>query len=330
MRPVIRAWLFAVVVAVGMGTPTHAPGYVRTRTKVTCRPLRWAQTCIFLQSDAELARDDMPADAVEHAIQGAISSWNDRLPPSSFLRIYYLPKTDSREASQTDRLGWLKFRFERWCRPAKDANSSPLCFDPSATAVTTVSFFNKPNEPDLDGQIVDTDIDLNTVGFRFVDGTQPLPTSDRRSPVDLWNVLTHELGHVQGLDHTCNLNSGASPDCQTDHTGAAVLSCSDLDAKRLSSQNAETAYEAAMYPSSVAGEYSRRTPTADDLSGVIAAHPASADPQICTWPAVAKGCAIASTAPAPLPRPYLWTLLLTLCLPLGLLMRARSRKQRLS
>ena len=69
--------------------------------------------------------------------------------------------------------------------------------------MTTVSFLNKPTEPDLDGQIVDTDIDLNAVGYRFVDGSKPLSTGDRRSPVDLWNVLTHELGHVMGLDHTC-------------------------------------------------------------------------------------------------------------------------------
>lgn len=319
MRFLLGALLLSVLVT--CGTTSLSEGYVRTRTKASCRPLRWAQTCIFIQPDAELAKDDMPADAVLHAIQGAIQSWNERLDPSSFLRLYYLPPTDTREASQTDRLGWVKFRFERWCRPAKDSTASPICFDPSATAVTTVTFLNKPTEPDLDGQIVDTDIDCNAVGFRFVDGSQPLPSGDRRPVVDLWNVLTHELGHVQGLDHTCSLDSGSASPCVTDHKGAPVLSCNDLDSKRRTSQAAETAYEAAMYPSAVAGDYSRRIPTADDLTGVIITHPASSDPQICNWPAVAKGCQVAPSAASPLGSAHLWALLCTLCLPLLLLLR---------
>lgn len=324
MRFILHALLLTLMVT--CGTLSVSQGYVRTRTKASCRPLRWAQSCIFIQPDAELARDDMPADAVQNAIQGAIQSWNERLTPSSFLHLYYLQPTDSREANQTDRLGFIKFRFERWCRPAKDATSSPICFDPSATAVTTVTFLNKPTEPDLDGQIVDTDIDCNAVGFRFVDGTLPLPTGDKRPVVDLWNVLTHELGHVQGLDHTCNLDSGFLSSCVTDHKGAAVPSCTDLDGKRRASQDAETAYEAAMYPSSVAGDYTRRIPTADDLSGVIITHPASADPQICNFPAVAKGCQVVVPSATPLGSAHLWALLCTLCLPLLSLVRAYRRR----
>lgn len=309
-----------------LSAPSVSSGYVRTRTKVSCRPLRWAQTCIFLQPDAELVRDDMPADAAVSAMQNAVKTWNERLDPSSFLRLYLLPVTDSREAIQTDRLGWLKFRFDRWCRPAKDASSSPVCFDSSATAVTTVSFLNKPADPDVDGQIVDTDIDFNAVSFRFVDASQPLPKGDRRSIVDLWNVLTHELGHVQGLDHTCNLESGSASACVTDQNGNPVPTCTALDILRRSSQDAETAYEAAMYPSSVSGDYSRRIPTADDLAGVIISHPSAADPQVCTWPAVTQGCSLAAPG-APASRiavAHMLALLATLCLPLLALLRRRK------
>ncbi len=319
MRTLVRLFVIGAC-AVTLAAPVDGQSYVRTRTRVTCRPLRWAQTCIFLQPDAELLRDELPADVTLDAIQSAIRSWNERLTPSSFLQIQYLPPTDSREPSQTDRLGFLKFRFGSWCRPAKDSNSSPVCFDPSATAVTTVSFLNKPNDATLDGNIVDTDIDFNAVSFRFVDASKPVTGADRRSPVDLWNVLTHELGHVMGLDHTCLIDAGASG-CMTDQKGGAVLSCTALDAKRLASPDAETAYEAAMYPTSAAGEFSRRVPTADDLAGVIISHPASADPQSCSLPSVVSGCEVAKadargTAP-------LWASLAAISAVIGLLFRLR-------
>lgn len=321
MRTLLRILVLSAC-AVILALPLPGQGYVRTRTKVTCRPLRWAQTCVFLQPDAELLRDELPADVTLNAIQSAIRSWNERLAPSSFLQLHYLPPTDSREASQTDRLGWIKFRFGTWCRPAKDSSSSPVCFDPSATAVTTVSFLNKPTDPDLDGQIVDTDIDMNAVGFRFVDGSKPLPTGDRRAPVDLWNVLTHELGHVMGLDHTCLLDGGSSG-CMTDQKGGAVLACTTLDGQRFSSQDAETAYEAAMYPSSTAGDYSRRIPTSDDLAGVISVHPASADPQVCSLPSVASGCEVSS--PARFGNASFWACLCGLAALLGLSLRTLRR-----
>lgn len=321
----MRRLLRILVISACAGTvfsPQSGHGYVRTRTKVSCRPLRWAQTCIFLQPDAELLRDDLPADVTLQAIQSAIAAWNDRITPSSFLQLHYLPPTDSREASQTDRLGWIKFRFGSWCRPPKDSSSSPVCFDPSATAVTTVSFLNKPTEPDLDGQIVDTDIDLNAVGYRFVDGSKPLSTGDRRSPVDLWNVLTHELGHVMGLDHTCLIDGGSSG-CMTDHKGAQVVTCATLDGQRFSSQDAETAYEAAMYPTTTAGDYSRRIPTADDLVGVITTHPASADPQVCSLPSVASGCTV--SAQVQFGNPPFWAALGGLSVVLALSLRLRRR-----
>ncbi|MBL8636357.1 MAG: hypothetical protein JNM40_24240 [Myxococcales bacterium] len=307
--------------------PMEASAYVRTRTKASCRPLRWAQTCIFLQPDAELLRTDMASDAVLDAIQGAIRSWNDRLDPSSFLRLYYLPPSESKEVSQTDRLGSIKFRFERWCRPAKDASSSPICFDPAATAVTTVTFLNKPTEPEQDGQIVDTDIDLNAVGYRFVDGSLPFPVGEKRPLVDLWNVLTHELGHVQGLDHTCSLDFGSVPACMTDDKGAAIPSCTELDNMRRTSQSAESAYQAAMYPTSVAGEYSRRIPTSDDLAGVISTHPAFSDPQICKIPSVVSGCQAAAQRAPHQDAAHLWALLSMLCLPFLLMLRLRRKSE---
>lgn len=333
MRALLTSFGLRILSALGVlcaaiAIPTDARSYVRTRTKASCLPLRWAQTCIFLQPDAELARDDMAADAVTAAIQGAIQSWNDRLDPSSFLRLYYLAPSESREVSQTDRLGSIKFRFDRWCRPAKDANSSPICFDPAATAVTTVTFLNKPTEPDLDGQIVDTDIDLNAVGFRFVDGTQTLPSGEKRPVVDLWNVLTHELGHVQGLDHTCNLDFGSQPACMTDDKGDPVPSCTELDTMRRTSQSAETAFEAAMYPTSVAGDYSRRIPTSDDLAGVIVSHPASSDPQSCKIPTVVSGCHAVSQGETLRGSTHVWALLGMLCLPILFLARQRRKKSR--
>ncbi len=62
-----------------------------------------------------------------------------------------------------------------------------------ALAITTVTFESSG------GRLLDADIEINDVGFEFT--TCDLEEASCRVVFDLENTLTHELGHVLGLDH---------------------------------------------------------------------------------------------------------------------------------
>jgi hypothetical protein len=85
------------------------------------------------------------------------------------------------------------------------------------------------------GRIVDTDIELNDEEFTF-------STSNTDVQIDIQNTITHELGHVVGLDH--------SP-----------------------------IHDSTMYSHAPTGETKKRTLSSDDIEGVCAIYPID-DPSI--------------------------------------------------
>ena len=272
--------------------PLRAEAFVRSRTK-SCRPTFWPQSCLYIQPDGDLLGPDMADAAVETAIQNAIQSWNDHISVSSFMQLRYLPPRGPQEVNPLDGLQLIKFRRDRWCRPATATDSDPVCFDQSATAVTTVTFINRPTDPLTDGTIIDADIDFNAVNFHFYDADQGSVPTGSRSPVDLWNTVTHELGHVMGLEHPCSLFSGAIAACAVDDQGSPVPDCSAVEASRFMNAHLQTVYESTMYPTSVPGETTKRLPHADDVAGIITAYPKVSDPLTCRIPVVVQnaGCA---------------------------------------
>src|SRR5258706_15340411 len=101
-----------------------------------------------------------------------------------------------------DNLNAIKFRSDKWCRPAEKGNAE-ICYSAQAAAITTVFYTTSPGKAN-DGAIVDADIQLNEMNFTFVwVGLKVPPIRDNTMQSDLENTLTHELGHFQGLDHTC-------------------------------------------------------------------------------------------------------------------------------
>src|SRR5262249_8466870 len=92
-----------------------------------------------------------------------------------------------------------------------------VCLSPNAAAVTTSFYFESG---DRAGELVETDIEINGA---FAFDTQGAP--DR---VDLVSAITHEIGHVIGLDHTCATVPGRAP--AHDTSGAVVPPCFPLDA----------------------------------------------------------------------------------------------------
>ena len=140
--------------------------------------------------------------------------------------------------------------------PAGDAcfhdggcNNKYNCWEdsPGNIALTTTTYDKKT------GQIYDADMELNGADFVFTTVDSPPCTRQPPQPppmpgcvaTDVHNTVTHESGHVFGLDHNT-----------TDPT-------------------------VTMYPSAELGDLNKRTPHPDDIAGLCAIYPKGAVTQGC-------------------------------------------------
>lgn len=268
-----------------------ANAYVRSQTS-SCKPLYWNQTCVYVQADSTYVQDMIPAD-IEQAIQNAINSWQTKISPDSFLQIKYLPADGVKETTYQDGLQVIKFRSDKWCRGATDMMPE-ICYDPAATAITTVTYVNQVGDPS-EGKILDADIELNAVHYFFfnADSGKPLQNpSDLRKPVDLWNTLTHEMGHMQGLEHPCKSASEPASMCLVDEKGMQRPYCVAVVSQRTTNSHYDEIYHATMFPNAEPQETSKRIPQKDDVQAILDSYPVQSDPQVCMQPGVPeeKGC----------------------------------------
>ena len=88
------------------------------------------------------------------------------------------------------------------------------------------------------------------------------------SLADFENTLTHELGHLQGLDHTCK--DAATPAHEVDENGNPPPRCRSLSTCRADRSRSS---DATMYNSATPGETKKRSPEADDVAGICDAYP---------------------------------------------------------
>lgn len=269
-----------------LGSVTPALGYVRSRTADSCLPVYWRTSCVYIQPDSNYV-PDLAGPDVERLVQKSIANWMTKTS-QSFLKLNYLPASGAKEVTYKDHLSVVIFRTgSKFCRIAVDG-SSQVCYDPSAAAVTTVSYINKKGDPD-DGLIVDADIELNAVNNQFVEIGKTLPAPDSRNQTDLENTLTHELGHLMGLDHTCRLS--ADPACLVDDQKQPRQTCDTIDKGRLLNPAYQALYQTSMFAIAPPRDVEKRTPKADDVAGVSAVSPLANDPKSCEQPqTTATGC----------------------------------------
>lgn len=91
-----------------------------------------------------------------------------------------------------------------------------------ALAITTVTFESNA------GELLDADVEINDVAFPFT----TCDPEDNGCDVefDLQNTLTHELGHVLGLDHTQDADATMFASAPRSDTSKRTLAGDDIDA----------------------------------------------------------------------------------------------------
>ncbi len=265
-----------MVLGLVLSTTTSSHAYVRSRTThgtVTA----WRSNCILVQPDS-VGTGDLPSATLTTVIQASLQAWTTATMGCSYLALDYVPPAPL--DAHYDGINSIKFRSDKWCHP-DDAKSNSICYSKAAAGITTIYYVDSPGH-EADGSMLDADIELNNINFTFavVDPAAPTSIMPRAgtSLADLANTLVHELGHLQGLDHTC-ADSATSPTV-LDDTGAKPPACSALAS--LSPDARTKIREATMFNSADVGETKKRTPEADDVAGICNAYPTAKKPAACS------------------------------------------------
>jgi hypothetical protein len=277
----------------------YPAGFVRTGPTLGGNPLHWESSCVYVTVDAA-GTSAIAGDGEFAIIDAAIATWNDATSSCSSMKVMSL----GREALEVgnDGVNLIKIRDTTWGRPAV-GNDPPRMHPPQAAGITVATYVDVCKDKDTggckascldtsgrcrttsahDGAILDADIEINNVNFAVaVNGLSNTPGG--LCIAELQNTLTHELGHLHGLEHTC-LAAG-DPD-RVDHMGNPVPACSTVQANRSLPANMRI-LEATMYNFQDCGETSKEELSDDDIESMCVVYPASA-PLACEAPGSGSG-----------------------------------------
>jgi hypothetical protein len=223
---------------------------------------------------------DVALSVITATLQRAIDNWMMRTAQCGGLTLSMQPARTVLDVAN-DRLPSVVFRNDEWRRPGQAPH------DPSAIGITTVMYVDTPGLVG-DGTIYDADIELNNVDYTFT--TNPTGAMPRAGTqlADLENTLTHELGHVQGLAHTCWDHQTATP--PLDDKGNPVPDCFGA---LPTSITATTMYPYAITPD----ETSKRNVSDDDVHGVCDVYGATVKKLGCYSAIEGGGCSAAPLRP---------------------------------
>jgi hypothetical protein len=266
----------------------YPPNYVRTGPTKDGQYLKWESGCVFVTIDAA-GTTAINGDGEFAVIEASINTWNSatETPTCSYLNVM----SAGRKAGEVgnDKVNIIKIRDTEWCRPAM-GDDPKRCHPAAAAGITTATYVDDATS-DRDGAILDADIELNGVNFAIsVNGVTNSPQPCR---AELQNTLTHELGHLHGLEHPC-LANGDPP--RVDDMGNAVPQCDELAS--LPPMQAQAIMQATMYNFQQCGEASKESLSPDDIRAICEIYPVADDPGTCS--PVGKpsaGCCSASVPP---------------------------------
>lgn len=217
MRTTAAAFLCAALLSAALlVAPSDARAFSREKADGTGALLYWKDLPVTYTVNSACAGAMEDTRACLGAVQASFATWSS--PQCTTLTFDYRGETARTDvgysqAAGADNINLVVWIFAQWPH------------DASALALTTSTYY-----PDS-GVILDTDMEVNGVNFQW-----RVITSPDTMHVDIQNVVTHEAGHVIGLDHV----------------------------------NDQTA---TMYPTSPNGETSKRDLSPDDIDGVCSIYP---------------------------------------------------------
>jgi hypothetical protein len=186
------AWVCAVVMAVGLGAlfapRDEASAYTFYMTKDSNKPLRWWLRPQLQFSLATVAPEEATLEVVRPLVEQAFDVWITttcgRVPEVTFggTKAEVRATTPTSLRAEPDNLIVFIRSASEWSR-----------FGNSPTWIAITKIAHDPNS----GEIVDADIEINDGGYVFSYDDSPAANE-----VDFLSMLTHELGHFYGLDHS--------------------------------------------------------------------------------------------------------------------------------
>ncbi len=231
--------------------------YVRTKAADTGVTLAWDRPCVTLYLQLASRPAEISEALFETAALGAASAWGETSESCSALAFAVRTSDGAVRHIDHDGRNTVQFRVEFWGRNAKHPRDA-IPYPPAALAITSV-FANRHT-----GKIVEAEIEINAKG-RAWDDLVAHPQPGELNVADLQDTLTHEFGHVIGLDHTCDAGGQSN---FMDHRGQQVPTC----------PGDEDMQESTMSPIDIPGQTKRRTLSLDDRLAVCEIYPRNGQP----------------------------------------------------
>jgi|GEM_PF-1997835 len=264
----------------GMGA-----AYVRTLGIRSRVPLYWGESnCIFIRPHI-LGYTPLNNDTEYVAVKRAAENWNSKISDCSYIRFFYAPPANVRftfdETGVNENV--VYWVYADWSKV--DEETDLELRNPCASAVTVLKYSDRVDDPEV-GRILHARIELNADQSVECLGT-PSPfsfaTDGSAGKTDIENTLTHEMGHVLGLDHNCDeqrtyfdkeLETNVPLPAPVDQNGNTIPLCTSVG------QNSTIAKQT-MFVSANTGELSKRTIESDDRQSMCDIYPIEDDPGEC-------------------------------------------------
>ncbi|MDP1918711.1 MAG: myxosortase-dependent metalloprotease, MXAN_2677/MXAN_2678 family [Myxococcales bacterium] len=223
-----------------VATVVLSQAYARSRqseTDLKSQCLWWKENTALTFRVNTAGNDETPGDSEFRAIAASFATWQNELAACSSLSLTEGTPSPNRQAEylqngDVPNENLVLFR-QRSCKnlvPAGDSCASDgSCgnkydcwqFTEGAIAITTTSFSPR------NGQIFDSDIELNTPSYIFTTVDSPPCVRGMENvgciATDIQNTMTHEVGHLLGLAHINEATSTMNPRAVTGELVKRVL-----------------------------------------------------------------------------------------------------------